>query len=176
MAEMKHDMSPQVLAKIGDITVSFAMLEAEIRSVVASFLQTDRQVAQIITAELSFKNLRALAISLYKQRYGEDVDFAALRGFMNRAARLEEVRNQVTHSEWVGGDASHKAVRRKTTAKESRGIHFQFREMSETELAAIASDLRALAEELFDFEIHVLQQPKATAVPVVPIIYPSGND
>src|SRR5262245_40400051 len=121
---LQHPVPATLLVHIGDITVSFALLESEIQTLIGSFLQEHQRIGQIIKAELAFKNLRALAISLYRERHGEDAGFGALRKLMKRAAAAEEKRNQITHSLWAAGDTKDTITRIKTTAKENRGMHF----------------------------------------------------
>ena len=157
MFKLEHRVSAKVLVQIGDITVSFALLESAIRRFIGSFIHGHPRVAEAVTAELAFKQLRALAISLYKERYGEDDDFRNISALMKQAAKLEELRNQVTHSEWRGDDVSDTAIRVKTTAKEKYGVRFHFQEMSETELAKIATDLATVASEITLFQLQVVQ-------------------
>jgi hypothetical protein len=71
---LQHPVPVQLLARIGDITVSFALLESTIQTLAGSQLQEHQRIGQIITAELSFRNLRALVTSLYRERHGEDAD------------------------------------------------------------------------------------------------------
>ena len=87
---LQHPVPESHLKLIGDMTVSFALLESVIQSLVGSLINEHQRIGQIITAELSIKNIRALLISLYLERHGEDDDFVQLREFMRRAAQLEE--------------------------------------------------------------------------------------
>jgi len=61
---MHHPVPKEHLEQIGDITVSFALLENTMQDILALFLGGNRRIQQIVTAELSFKNLRILIISL----------------------------------------------------------------------------------------------------------------
>ena len=148
---MQHLVPPKLLVHIGDITVSFALLELHIQTLVGSLLSNKSRIGQIITAELSFRNLRALAISLYLELRGEDEDFAVFRKLMQRAGKMEETRNAITHSVWAAGNTADTVTRFKTTAKERQGIQFQFVEVSESYLAKVAQDLKLLASEILDF-------------------------
>ena len=85
------------------MTVSFALLVLEIQSLIGSLIKEHQRIGQIITAELSFRNLRALLVSLYLERHGEDDDFTGLRDLMKSAAQMEGKRNQITHSIWGAG-------------------------------------------------------------------------
>src|SRR5688572_25857525 len=152
----RHPVPEKLLVHIGDITVSFALLESSIQTLIGSLLQEHQRIGQIVTAELAFKNLRALAISLYKERHGEDVDFGTLRELMKRAARAEETRNQISHSLWAAGDRADTITRIKVTAKEKRGINFQFHSVSDTDLAAVALELQRLASDIQAFWMQLL--------------------
>ncbi len=109
---LQHPVPEKFLVHIGDITVSFALLESTIQSLIGSFIAEHQRIGQIITTELAFRNLRALTISLYKERHGEDTDFGILRELMKRAADLEEKRNQITHSVWGAGDTADTVLER----------------------------------------------------------------
>jgi hypothetical protein len=156
---LQHPVPEPILARIGDITVSFALLESTIQSITGSLIR-DQRIGQIITAELSFRRLRALTLALYRERHGEDNDFETLRSFMKRAENLEEQRNQITHSVWAAGDGANTVTRIKTTAKERHGIRFNFTHTTEDDLAAVADGMKVLAEDIQRFQIRLLEQGK----------------
>jgi hypothetical protein len=162
---LQHPVPEKLLVHIGDITVSFALLESTIQSLVGSFIAEHQRIGQIITAELAFRNLRALTISLYKERHGEDTDFGALRELMKRAADLEEKRNQITHSVWAAGDTADTVTRFKMTAKERHGIRFQFQNVGEQDLAEVARALKQLAADVRGFGLRLIQNGKAVNNP-----------
>ncbi|MCP4444306.1 MAG: hypothetical protein GY811_03035, partial [Myxococcales bacterium] len=136
---------------IGDITVSFAMLEMQLQSLVGSLLKETQRISQIVTAELSFKALRALILSLYRQRHEEGAEFAELRELMVSAQRLEERRNVVTHSMWAASGTPDAITRIKTTSKESKGIRFQFETTTEQDLTTLAHDIKVAAAKIQRF-------------------------
>jgi hypothetical protein len=154
---MIHPVPSKLLVHIGDITVSFALLESTIQNLVGPLISVHQPINQIITAELPFRNLRALTISLYKERHGEGPAFAALRELMNRAADLEEKRNQIVHSLWVTGDTADTAKRFKETAKERHGYRIQFTNVAEQDLAGVASAIKELAADVQKFWSHLIQ-------------------
>ena len=121
---MQHQVPENLLRHIGDITVSFALLENTLQMVVHSLVASSQRIGQIITAELGFKNLRALSISLYKERLGEGDKFDQFRALLRRAAEAEDKRNQTTHSLWAAGDSPETITRIKTTAKENMEFAF----------------------------------------------------
>jgi hypothetical protein len=157
---LQHPVPAKLLVHVVDITVSFALLESTIQTLVGSLIAEHQRIGQI-TAELAFRNLRALTISLYKERHGEDVDFAVLRDLMKRAADLEDKRNQITHSLWGAGDTVDTVTRIKTTAKEKHGIRFHFENVGEQDLAGVANELKQLAADVQVFWMRLLGAGKA---------------
>jgi hypothetical protein len=163
---LQHPVPKNYLKAIGDITVSFAMLESQIQYLIGSLINEHQRIGQIITAELSFKNLRALLISLYLERYGEDDDFSNLREFMKRAGQTEDKRNQIIHSVWAAGKDKDHITRIKTTAKEKHGIRFKFEDISAEALHEFAKDIKVLAEELLRFQLDLLRRQKIINSPI----------
>ena len=145
------------------MTVSFAMLESAIQILVWYLIAEHQRIGQIITAELSFKNRRALAISQYLERNGEDFDYLTLKAFMEKTARLEGRRNQITHSLWAAGKDPQSITRIKTTAKEKNGLQFQFEDVQATDLSDFVSEIEQLAEDIQLFWIHLLENGKAVS-------------
>ena len=160
-ALIQHPAPKKLLVHIGDITVSFGLLEQMIQRLIVSFINEHQRVGQIITAELSFSNLRALVNSLYREHHGEDQDFAVLLDLMKRAGKLEDTRNKISHSLWLAGDSADTTIRMKTTAKEKRRIQFSFEKLGEDELAKIAYELKSLAGEIQDFWIKLISSGRA---------------
>lgn len=159
---LHHPVPESHLKNIGDITVSFAMLESQLQSLIGSLLNERQRIGQIITAELSFKALKALLVSLYIERHGnDDSDFGQLKRLILRCGKIEEKRNQITHSVWGAGSDVNHITRIKTTAKENHGIKFQFEDVSSQSLANIAIEIKILAHDLFAFYMHLLESGKA---------------
>ena len=94
----------KILALLGETTITFSILENSVH-MLAWFVMSEGSnlgKARIITAELSFRNLRALTRSLIKEKLGEGDKLEAAAALMARAQRLEETRNQIQHSMWGG--------------------------------------------------------------------------
>ena len=172
---VQHPVPDRLLVHIGDMTVSFALVELSIQILVGSLILEHQEIGRIITAELSFKQLRALAISLYKARHGEDADFDTLRKLIKRAAQLEQTRNVITHSIWGAGRSPETVTRIKTTAKEKRGIHSESVELDAGELASVAFQLKSLAGEIQGFWLSLLDRGKAINSPCQKI-WPRHSD
>lgn len=163
---MQHTVPKDHLTEIGDMIVSFTLLESQIQSFIGSLIYEHQRIGQIITAELSFKNLRALLISLYLERHGEDKDFENLRELMKRSGKIEEKRNQITHSIWAAGIDKNHITRIKTTAKEKHGIRFKSEQFSVKDLSDIVNDIKGLNGELLDFQIDLMRRKKVLNSPI----------
>jgi len=157
---LKLPVPEKHLKSIGDITVSFAYLESVIQMFIGSLLNEHQRIGQVITAELSFRNLRTLAISLYVERHGKDEDFDKLRAFMIRAAKVEDRRNQIIHSVWAAGKDKDSITRIKATAKKKHGIQFHFEDVSADNLEKFAVEIKVLADELQRFWIALIESSK----------------
>lgn len=163
---MKHPVPEEHLKCIGDIIVSFALLEFNIQTLIGSLINEHQSIGQIITAELSFKNLRALAISLYLERHGEDSDYHQLKSYMSRAREIEETRNNIIHSIWAAGEDKDHITRIKTTAKQKHGLKFKFEEMSAKDLGSFAESIRQLTQEIQAFSLELVNIKKAINNPI----------
>jgi hypothetical protein len=156
---MQHQVGPEHLEAIGDITVSFAMLESVLQGLVHTLLGTRLAIAQTVTAEISFKGLRALAASLWIERYGKaqalTVDFLKL---MTRIRAVEEKRNQVTHSLWAANEEGL-VLRIKRTAKETRGLELKYDQVAPADLAKIAGEIKRVASEVQSLHLGMKKTP-----------------
>ena len=156
---MQHQVGSGHLEAIGDITVSFAMLEAVLQGLVHTLLGTRLATAQTVTAELSFKGLRTLAASLWIERFGKadavTVDFLKL---MARVRAVEENRNQVTHSLWAANDAGL-IVRIKHTAKETRGLEMKFDQVTAADLGKLAVEIKRVASAVQAMHLGMRKTP-----------------
>lgn len=159
---LQHPVPDEHLKHIGDITVSFAMLESQLQTLAQSLLGSGQRLGQIVTAELSFKALRALTVSLYLQRNGDDENLEEFRALIKRAADAEEERNRIVHSMWGAGNDASSITRIKTMAKERHGIRSHFEDVSATDLSKFAAEIKVLAGDLQQFLFKLLGIGKAT--------------
>jgi hypothetical protein len=155
---LEHTVPEKLLRHIGDITVSFAFLENVLQMVVHSLVGNSQRIGQIITAELAFKNLRALSISLFKESFGEGEKFNQFRTLIERAEKAETMRNRITHSLWAAGDSPDTIIRIKMTAKEKQGFRFHSESFNETQLSDFATEIKMLAGDMQSFWIDTLMK------------------
>ena len=157
---MQHSVPDVLLTQIGDMVVSFAMLELEIQLLMGGLIGRSQRIGQILGSYLSFSNLRAAAISLYLDRHGEDDDFTRLKDLMVRSGEIEEERNRITHSFWAAGGTPSTAARIRITAREKRGYHFESDVYDEQRLVAFTSEIKDLAGEVLKFTLGLADERK----------------
>src|SRR5205809_6253592 len=118
---LRAPVPPDHLRAIGDITVNFALLESSLSTFVSQLIGADQRLGQIITTELSFRNLIALASSFNRFREVAPASVATCEALLNRALKAEERRNAVVHSMWAVGHTPASVTRVKVSAKKSKG-------------------------------------------------------
>jgi len=158
---LKHSVPDQHLIHIGDSIVSFALLEMMIQSLIGSLIAEHQRVGQIITAELSFRNLRALAVSLYLERHGKDDDYSELKSLMNKAGEIEGTRNNIIHSIWGAAKDKNHITRIKRTAKEKKGLAFQFQQLSASDLEDFTNTIKECALDIQSLNLQLIKNKKA---------------
>ncbi len=158
---LNHPVPRELLSSIGDVTVSFALLENAVQALAGSLIYEHQRVGQIVTTELSFRNLRALTISLYLERHGNDADLGDLRSLMRDASRLEAERNRIVHSIWGAGDSADSIHRIKATAKEKAGLRFESKRYTAAELQQVADEIKLLAGHVQGYWLRLMQSGKA---------------
>jgi len=156
MGKMQAPVPPEHLRAIGQITVNFALLDETISFFIWQIISTDQRLGQIITAELSFRNLVGLLSSIYKHRINDEGRIAELELILNQGLYAEEQRNKVTHSVWAAGDRPETITRFKSTAKKSKGLSHQFEQMTVEDLDKIADLAADVAGEIQAFMISSL--------------------
>ncbi|MBL6970934.1 MAG: hypothetical protein ISR63_02320 [Desulfobacterales bacterium] len=148
MGRMEHVVTPEFLCQIGHIAVSFAVLEDVIDSFAFALINEPQRVCRAITAELPFKNLRALLVSPFIEKNGRTEDFARLKALLNRAGKAEEERNRVFHSGWGIDEENMQLVyRSRETAKEKHGLRGEGKEYTIGDLKKVGDDMLQLATE-----------------------------
>jgi hypothetical protein len=154
---LQHPVPAEHLKQIGDITVSFSYLEMALQSLAGSLINEHQKICQIITAELSIKQIRALVIGLYIERFGRDDNLVYLRTLMNKVTKVTAERNQIVHSVWGAGGGPGTITRMKTTVKENHGLRFNWQSVKADDLYVIATDIKESAEQVDRFHIQLVK-------------------
>ncbi len=158
---LQHPVPDEHLKHIGDITVSFTMLELNVQAFAWGLLGAGQRTGQIVTAELSFRAVRALAQSLYLNRNGDDDFLAKLRKLMARADRAEERRNGIIHSHWAVGANAASITRFKNTAKRKSGFQVTVENLTGDQLAGFALEIKTLAHDILTLFVALIRNGKA---------------
>jgi len=151
MSTFIHGILPDQLVQIGDMTVSFAHLEFQMQTIFGVLVNQSARVGRILGSYLPFRNLRAALSSLYKERFGEDALYLELKELLAEAAKLEEERNQITHSLWIAGRTPSTITRHKVTAQKKRGLNAEFKQYSKDDLSAFVESIQRLTGKFVDF-------------------------
>lgn len=144
------------------MTVSFAMLESQIQSLLGLLLYQPQRVGQIVSTYLSFSNLRAAVVTLYAQRFGENAGFITVRSLIARAGKIEEERNRLTHSAWGAGDTAESITRIKITCRERHGFQLASEQYDDEKLRAFVVQIKILADEIGQFYVSLMQPAVTT--------------
>lgn len=158
---VEHPVRSELLIQIGDMTVSFAVLELQIQMLLSALIGEHQRLGQIIAAQLSFARLRATVVGVYSERHGEDDDLQTLKQLMNDAGEIEQERNRITHSIWGVGTSSDKITRMKLTCREKRGLQFQFEEYDEAKFVDFNDRIKRLTNAFLVFYTTLLEKGKA---------------
>jgi hypothetical protein len=143
---------------LGAVSVNFGALENALSVSIwfllgdASIMSQDRY--QIVTGQLSFKQLVPMLANLYRHRFpGRNED--KIKEFVKRCFNAESKRNEAIHSLWVGAmpeAGESKAMRLKITAR-SEGFRFKAEDFTKQQLIAVANQFGELAFEIQSFII-----------------------
>ncbi len=154
-AEAKKGVSSltheNLLKPLGAVTANFTYLDGAIQFAIWVFLfghdARPQLLGQAVTSELSFRQLVSLFGASCRLRF-PDRDHGQLEAICRRVRELEQKRNQILHSFWVGG-SDGKARRFKSTAKGE--LKLQSEEVDVATLTSLAADLEQAVEEVHQF-------------------------
>jgi len=157
----QHGIDEEFLKEIGHITVSFSLLEDILRIFIIALLNESQVVGKAITAEVSFRGLKALAVTLFKEKVGENEDFVTLKKIIKKLNAIEKKRNQITHSTWGTEDQNPAMVTRiKDTAKANHGFKCLFEEYTTDDLHKVGESMLQLAGEIQALQDMLIEKKK----------------
>lgn len=129
-------------------------------------IREHQRVGQIITTQLSFKQLRATVASLYIERHGKDDDFKDLKNHLKDAREIEEERNRITHSIWAAGKAVDTIKRVKITSREKHGFQFQSEDYDEEKFLVLNNRIKKLSSEFLTYYTDLIDAGKFVNNPI----------
>lgn len=164
----------EYLLRIGRLVTSFAALEDAVKIAVSALICKGGAPAttQVITSEMSFRNLRALFSSLFMLKSSDTTALDEAQNMVKRATNVEATRNIIIHSTWgvqyrKGGRQS--VIRNKTTAKELKGLKQQRVELATDDLDDTIDEIINETKAWTDFLYKYL-------MPDSPVDPPYGDD
>ena len=166
--QIRHPISEDTLAAIGDIHVSFALLEMLMKQLGTTLIDDYQDVGQTVFAPLSFKHLIGVLEALYTERNGNDPtdsDLVSLKSALKKATKLNEERNKVAHSVWASGPAIDHVTRIKVKAKVNTGLDHSVQTMSRSDLLDLANAMRWCATHFQLILFELIRKGKATNNP-----------
>ena len=146
------------LEVLGAITVNFSALENALSLSVAFLLAGPGGVAdkryQVITAQLSFKQLVWMVANLYRERFPGRNE-TVIQDYVKQCFDAEGKRNRLVHSLWVGAmpDAPVSSATRLKATSRADGLKFKAEQHTKEELTEVANDLAKLSYNLRSFVI-----------------------
>jgi hypothetical protein len=149
---MQPPLTDSYYLAIGKVTASFSLLERQIEFFCWASISKDQSLGHIVTAELSFRNLVALASALFRYRVGDEKQRQEFETLLSRAVRVEEKRNTITHSLWTVSENPQAIFRVKHTAKKGKGFLRHSEETSAQDIETVAAEISGVVRALVDFQ------------------------
>jgi len=146
----KADIDPALLEPIGLVTVNFAMLEESLSLCIWKLIGAEGRVGQIVTAQLSFRQLVDLFCSLYRFRVRDAKLLAEFERIRKSLHKAEERRNKIIHSQWSAADELGASRRFKAVARAKRGLQYQVEKTTATDVHSLADFLARLTYEIME--------------------------
>jgi hypothetical protein len=159
-----HPVPSELLTHIGDITVSFALLELQLQILLDALDKERSRSTRVLVLYLSFGDLCAAILSVYRERFGEDHDFEALQSLIVEATKLSDERNRITHSYWASGDTPASITRLKSTARLRKGVEHVQEQYDAARLSGVAVRIQDACEDLVRFTFKRCENGKFAPV------------
>lgn len=133
---------------LGRLSAEFSGLEMSLACAVGYFISPkDVSVGHMLAAELSFKTKLALLSALFHRHTPNPAALALLKQFRKQAEMAEARRNALVHSlYWPSGPGA--LLRIKTTAKGTKGLDYQFEQMTPQTIEKVVSELEPVEHNL----------------------------
>jgi hypothetical protein len=145
------------LMQLGRVVLNFSTLESTLATTISALITAGKHetaVGEIITCELSFKNLTGLLSSLVRQKSGDAGMLSALEAMMAKCLQAEEARNVLMHSAWKRQPDSDMPIRSKTTAK-LKGLKRVEEEITPAKIAETADLIKAACYDAKEFFFRI---------------------
>ena len=161
---MAPQCSDPIVHGLGEIVIAFGNLELYVSAAIWQMLATDDkvlgQLAQAVTAEMSFdRKLHALS-SMFKLRSSSAADNQELATLVTKLNRVQQIRNQVLHSHWPLPRRLDERMRVKSSAKIRRGLQTRAATITAGDIAAMVIEMARVGQEFAIFVHDKIQPPR----------------
>ena len=153
-------------ASLGHVLISFSQLEDEISSGIGKLLALDPVTAQIVVADMGFRNKTQLMASLVRHRIpttafntGDADPHDMFSELLALCIRSEELRNRIIHSSWRGWYTDDDKVEmRKSSARGRRGLDIRTEEVDSAYIMDVSDFICYVAHSVYEFFMVVKER------------------
>ena len=156
--------SNEVAHRLGEIAIRWGNLELFVSATVWQLLaagdKTIEQMAQAITAEMSFDRKVNAFFSLYKIRFPKEAADPELKALVTALFGAEEKRNQLLHSAWSFSKDGELSGRIKSSARAKRGhgLRNRFNSVDAPTITAVAKEIVEVGQRFVKFSLERIQK------------------
>jgi hypothetical protein len=161
MASVPVRCSRPIVHAVGEIAVAFGNLELYVSGAIWQLLgisdKTVEQLAQAITAEMSFDRKVHAFASMYKIRFPADATNPDLKKLVARLFEVQDLRNQVLHSNWPEPDDETERLRVKSSAKTKSGLKTSVSAVTADDMFGIVKAIHEVGQDFGKFALQRIQ-------------------
>lgn len=151
-----------VVHLIGNIVISFQEVEWYVDASICQMITRDdpclRQVAQAVTAEMSFDRKVHAFSSIYRLRFPDLID-ETFTQLIKDLDHIQQLRNRVIHSMWYPLNIPQAFGTMKASAKASRGFQQTFAHVNASDLTKVLHEIEEVSDRYSQFAIERIQKP-----------------
>ena len=141
------NFEPDFLQAVGKITINFANLELYLSLFCGMHIRAYPLIInEIITSELSFKQLVHITIAIYKEIEPDHNKIDQFTELAKKLFSLEQRRNAIIHSNY--GTENKKVVRQKNTAKGKQGFRTKYENLSTKIMYDFAKEIDEINKQI----------------------------
>lgn len=117
-----NGLEEDFIKSVGRLTLNFAHLEFCFMLLVGSQSGSPQPLNQIITSELSFKQLLNVSAGIYREIEPDLKKIGIFEEILKESSEMEQKRNTVTHSFYGHNRKTKTIIRRKNTVRRAQGL------------------------------------------------------
>jgi hypothetical protein len=141
---------------IGRVTISFANLELTLSLFCGAHIGSNTPIVnQIITSELSFKQLVNISVAVHREVESNEDKIEKFYEIAKKLFALEQRRNAIIHSNY--GSQNKLVVRQKASAKGKKGFRIQYEDLTPEMIMAFNEEIETVSRQIgiIIFELSV---------------------